>query len=169
MKRYVWSIIVLAFVANASDFVVSERSKDSKTNLQKTNVEKSDVKKLGGKVSQDLKFELIKIKENNTTKNMLVPIESVDLTGVSRQSLVDTQLNSKDGLIIVFIDKNIDIEAFEISFNVKLKEKLQIGYYIFENNSKFSDVVLMNTILKSKQGQNVETIKPNWKMQMEKY
>jgi len=169
MKRYVWSIIVLAFVANASDFVVSERSKDSKTNLQKTNVKKLDVKKLGGKISQDLKFELIKIKENNTTKNMLVPIESVDLTGVSRQSSVDTKLNSKDGLIIVFIDKNTDIEAFQISFNVKLKEKLQIGYYIFENNSEFSDVVLMNTILKSKQNQNVETIKPNWKMQMKKY
>ena len=169
MKRYIWSVMALALVANSSEFVVVEQSKNSQVNMNKSDVKQLNVQKSEGKQNPKLNFELIKIKENNTTRSMLVPVEEIDLTGITRETAVNNKLNSKDGLLINFIDKNTNIEAFELSFNVKLKEKLQIGYYIFENNSASSDMVLMNTILASNEGENIETIKPNWKMQMKKF
>lgn len=159
MKRYICSVIILAFVANASEFVLQERSEK----IQKT------FKKIIRKRSKNVNFEFIEIKENNTTKSIPVSIEDVNSSGISRESTLDNKLNSKDGLLITLIDKNINIEAFENRFRVKLKEKLRIGYYIFENNSALNDIALMNSILNSNDGQNIETIKPNWKIKMKKY
>jgi len=178
MKRYIWSMIALVLVANASEFVVVEETKNDQRGIEKKDTQKSDMKKSDvqkierkpskGKRSRNLNFELIKVREGNSTRNMVVPIEERELTAVTRASAVASKLNSKDGFLIVFVDDG-DMEAFETRFNVKLKEKLKIGYYIFENHSKFSDIELMNTILASSEGKNIETIKPNWKMQMIKF
>ena len=178
MKRYIWSVMALAFVANASEFVVVSEIKNDQRGIEKKDAQKSDMKKSDvqkierkpskGKRSRNLNFELIKVREGNSTRNMVVPIEEREVTTLTRASALESKLNSKDGFLIVFVDDR-DIKAFEIRFNVKLKEKLQIGYYIFENHSKFSDIELMNTILASSEGKNIETIKPNWKMQMTKF
>ncbi len=164
MKRYVWSLIALAFVVNASEFVVVEESKNNQTEIKKLSIQKPRVKR-----AKNRNFELIKVREGNRTRNMIVPIEDVALTGITQQSALNSKLNSKDGLLITFKDKSIDIEAFEKKFNLKLQKKLQIGYYIFKNSSKFTDIILINSILASKEGSKIETIKPNWKMKMEKY
>ena len=159
MKRYIWSVLALALIVNASEFVVSERGVSSQKN----------VKKERGKVSKDVSFELIKVKEANRTRSMFIPIADVNLTGVARQIAIDNKLNSKDGLLITFTDEKIDIQVFEKDFGLKLKEKLRIGYYVFENNSGFNDVTVMNNILKSTQSNYIEMVKPNWKMQMRKF
>ena len=168
MRRYIWSVIALVFVANASEFVIISEKKNNQMGIKKADSQKTYMKKSKGK-RPNINFELIKIREGNSTRNMLVPIEDRDLTAITRASALNSKLNSKDGLVIAFTDKNIDIEALEAHFDIKLKNKLQIGYYIFKNNSKFSDIELMNTILNSKYGKNIDTLKPNWKMQMKKY
>jgi len=169
MRRYIWSAMALTFIVNASEFVVVEQSKNSQTNIKKSEIKKLAIQKSRATKPKNLNFKLIKVREGNRTKNMIVPIEDVTLTGITQQSALNSKLNSKDSLLITFIDKNTDIEAFEKRFNLKLQNKLQIGYYIFKNSSKFSDIVLMNSILASKEGANIETIKPNWKMEMKKY
>lgn len=64
------------------------------------------------------------------------------------------------GIIVKFIDdKRIDIKAFEAQFDLVLQEKLQIGYYIFKNNSSFNDFDLIEKIMQSEK--NIHTIKQN--------
>jgi len=174
MRRYIWSVVALTFMANASEFVVVKETKYNQRGMEKRDIQKSDKRKIErksskGKRSRSLNFELIKVREGNSTRNMVVPIEERDVSTVTRVSAVTSKLNSKDGFVIAFMDEKIDIEAFEKHFDIKLKEKLQIGYYIFENHSEFSDIKLMRTILSSDEGKNIETIKPNWKMQMSKF
>jgi hypothetical protein len=66
----------------------------------------------------------------------------------------------KYGLIIKFTDiENLDIEDFEAKYDLKFKEKLSIGYYIFENLSSLSDLDLIEKIIESEK--NLYTIKQN--------
>jgi len=70
----------------------------------------------------------------------------------------------KEGVIIKFIDdKKTDIKSLEETYGLKLKEKLVIGYYIFDNVSQKSDSDLVSSIISNET--NIKTIKPNWKMQ----
>ena len=69
---------------------------------------------------------------------------------------------SKDGLIIRFKDPSkINVDEFEIKYGLKFKEKLVIGYYVFENVSQNSDIQIVSTIISNEK--NVNTVKPNWK------
>ena len=173
MRQYIWSVIALAFVANASEFVVVEETTRNQRAIEKSDAQKPNSQKIvrkpsKGKRSRNLNFELIEVREGNSTKNMVVPIEEREVTVFRRVFFINGILSSKEGFLIVFVDDS-KIAAFETRFDVKLKEKLQIGYYIFENHSNFSDVELMNMILSSSEGKNIETIKPNWKMKMRKF
>jgi hypothetical protein len=64
-------------------------------------------------------------------------------------------------VIVSFLDtKILSISEFETKYGLKLKEKLVIGYYIFENVSDRSDTEIMSAIIKNET--NVKTVKPNW-------
>jgi hypothetical protein len=71
--------------------------------------------------------------------------------------------DSKDGVIVSFKDDSkVSLEAFERKYGLKFKKKLIIGYYIFENNSKMSDIDIVSAIINDES--NIKTVKPNWKM-----
>ena len=55
---------------------------------------------------------------------------------------------SNNGFIIDF-KKGADIDKFALKYHLKLKKKMQIGLYIFNNNSNKSDLVLLQDILKN--------------------
>jgi len=72
------------------------------------------------------------------------------------------QLNSKEGIIVSFKNPSqITISEFETKYELKLKTKLVIGYYIFQNISKYSDVQIVGNIIENET--NIQTVKPNWK------
>jgi len=159
MKKTIGSLIALTLLVNGSEFVVHEQGQSVKQHTKKSL----------GKRPKTLNFEFVQVRENNETKNMLVPVEDVNQSGITQRLAIDNKLNSKDGLLITFTDKSMEIEAFSKKFELEFKEKLKIGYYVFVNNSSLSDMRLMQRILASSEGEKVETIKPNWKMQMKRF
>lgn len=73
------------------------------------------------------------------------------------------QLTSKEGIVLTFKDPSqVSISELEAKYELKLKTKLVIGYYIFENISKKSDVEIVESIIEEEA--NIKTVKPNWKM-----
>ena len=73
-----------------------------------------------------------------------------------------TAVEPKEGVIVSFADSTIlSISEFETKYGIKLKEKLVIGYYIFENVSDRSDAEIISKIIENES--NVKTVKPNWK------
>ncbi len=159
MKKTIGSLMVLTLLVNGSEFVVHEQGQNVKQHTKKSLLKRP----------KHLNFEFVEVREDNRTKNILVPIEDVNQSGITQRLAIDNKLNSKDGLLIKFSDNSIEISLFEKLFNVTLKEKLRIGYYVFMNNSSLSDMALIQKILASSEGKNIETIKPNWKMQMGKF
>jgi len=64
------------------------------------------------------------------------------------------------GLILKFSDESrLNIASFERKYAIKLKKKLTIGYYIFENNSALNDYDLIENIIENEP--NLHTIKHN--------
>jgi hypothetical protein len=90
--------------------------------------------------------------------------ESGKIHTLKIQTSNSKKLTSKDGLILKFSTDSVAIEAFEKEFNLKFIKKLQIGYYIFENQSTWSDFELIDKILESDSALSIRTIRPNWKM-----
>jgi hypothetical protein len=92
-------------------------------------------------------------KENNNTQE----------SSKNKMGIYSTKMQeSKNGLIISFTDPSkINIDEFEIQYGLKLKKKLNIGYYIFENVSENSDMQIVSTIISNEK--SVKTVKPNWK------
>ena len=90
----------------------------------------------------------IHIPKVNTTKNAVYSAK---------------QLSANNGILVSFkkVDANT-ISDFETKYQVKLKTKMAIGYYIFENVSKDSDVALIADVMKDTS--NIQSLKPNWKM-----
>lgn len=77
-------------------------------------------------------------------------------------TLSTKQTLSKKGIVIAFKKSStIDIDAFEIKYGLKLKKKLVIGYYIFQNISDKEDMEIVSSIMKNEK--NVKTVKPNLK------
>lgn len=73
-----------------------------------------------------------------------------------------SKIAPKEGVMVSFADNAVlSISEFETKYGLKLKEKLAIGYYIFENISDKSDTEIINDIINSES--NVRTVKPNWK------
>ena len=115
---------------------------------------------------QKAKYQEVQIKDNGVNQTILVEVKK-NLEGNSSLSVeteVNSELSSKDGLIVDFYINPNSLDEFESTFNIKIKEKLKIGYYIFENNSQLSDILLIESILKSDNQNLIKTIRPNWKM-----
>lgn len=67
----------------------------------------------------------------------------------------------KKGVIVSFYTtEELSISEFETAYGLKFKEKLQIGYYIFDNVSDKSDTQIISEIITNET--NVKTVKPNW-------
>jgi len=108
----------------------------------------------------DKHYSEVMILDKGVKRIILIPKES-NLT--SKMSTYDvTKTESKEGVIVSFIDTTIlSISGFETNYGLKLKEKLVIGYYIFENVSEKSDTEIISEIINNEK--NVKTVKPNWK------
>lgn len=66
--------------------------------------------------------------------------------------------NNKTSIMIKFNTKDIEkIKKFEIKYNLKLINKLSIGYFIYESNKNTLELIsqLLNENL-------IKTLKPNW-------
>lgn len=69
---------------------------------------------------------------------------------------------SKKGIVLAFKKSSkVDIFELERKYGLKLKKKLVIGYYIFENVSDRDDMEIVSSIITNEK--NVKTVKPNWK------
>jgi len=100
------------------------------------------------------------IMEKGVKRKVLIPNTS---SKYSVSSSTDARVSAKKGVLIMFDDpKNIDIAAFEAKYGLTFVTKMRIGYYLFKNSSKYSDITLIDNILSSEK--HVITIKPNWKM-----
>lgn len=66
------------------------------------------------------------------------------------------------GIIVEFKkDSKVNVAQFAKKYNLKLKKKLIIGYYIFSNKSSLPDVKLISKI--SQESRDIiETVRPNW-------
>lgn len=120
------------------------------------NIEKKDSHKVLVQQKQ-LKteaYEKIQIKERGKIRTLKIQMSN------------SKKLTSKDGLILKFSTNAVAIEAFEKEFNLEFIKKLQIGYYIFENQSTLSDLKLIDKILESDSASSIQTIRPNWKMEV---
>ena len=90
-----------------------------------------------------------KIKDGGIVRNISIPV-------------IKYRDNNSVGIIVKFTSNQIDLERFEVIYQLTLKEKLSIGYYIFNNNSTLTDIDLVGKILENEN--NIETIKPNQKL-----
>jgi len=94
-------------------------------------------------------------------RTVLIPKD--DTVKKQMSSMKAEQAVSKDGIIVSFKDSSkVLIRAFEEKYKLKLQHKLHIGYYIFTNVSKLSDIRIVEDIIQNET--NVETVKPNWEM-----
>lgn len=65
-------------------------------------------------------------------------------------------------LIVAFKKgSKVNLSDFAQKYNLKLKKKLVIGYYIFLNESSMTDIELIEKISKENRA-IVKTIRPNW-------
>ena len=112
------------------------------------------------KVNRDQNCTEVFIMENGVKRKVLIPNESSK--NKLRTSKVN-QVSAKDGVLIMFDDaSNVNIVEFESRYGLTFVTKMRIGYYVFKNSSKYSDVTIIDQILSNETG--VVTIKPNWKM-----
>jgi len=88
--------------------------------------------------------------------------ESNQSTGKNKSTTYSSKANISTDGIILRMKKNslLNIADFEIQYGLKFKEKLSIGYYIFENVSGKSDVEVVRAILENEK--NIDSVKPNW-------
>lgn len=66
------------------------------------------------------------------------------------------------GIVVAFKkDAKVDIEQFANRYDLELKKKLLIGYYVFVNKSALSDIELIYKISKENRD-TIKTVRPNW-------
>ncbi len=106
------------------------------------------------KLPQSVTKSLI-IKDNGIKSVIEIPLN---------KKLRSSVASKKEGILVDFSDDFLDTQKFADEFNISLKEKLSIGYYIFENSSNLNDEKLIEEILLSNYQKNIKTIRPNWKM-----
>lgn len=100
--------------------------------------------------------ETITVLDKGVKRQIAIPINSSKQTNSAQQS------DTKDGVIVVFKNPaTVSISEFETKYGLKLKSKLVIGYYIFENISSMNDVSIVSDIIANEN--SVKTVKPNWK------
>jgi hypothetical protein len=90
--------------------------------------------------------------------------------GIERKIYINSKNDPRSvirekGIIVSFKSNDIDISNFASKYKLKLKKRLSAGYYIFINNSKYTDIDLIKKI--SKESKDiVKTIRPNWGLGM---
>jgi len=110
--------------------------------------------------STEENYRTFTVLDKGVKRTMVIPKESRFEGKMSPYSA--TQNEAQEGIVIQFADpETVNIEAFEEKYQLKLVSKMVIGYYIFENRSKLSDIALIEKILKEESG--IKTLKPNWK------
>lgn len=104
-------------------------------------------------------YRVFTILDKGVKRTILIPKESRFEGKMSPYSA--KQIEAQEGIVIQFAaPETVDIEAFEAKYRLKLISKMVIGYYIFKNQSKLSDIALIEKILKEETG--IKTLKPNW-------
>jgi len=88
---------------------------------------------------------------------------SVPDINVKARYISDTSDNR--GIIVLFKSSSVDIKKFSNEYNLKLKKRLSIGYYIFKNESNLNDIELISKITKEEKN-IIKTIRPNWALGM---
>lgn len=98
--------------------------------------------------------------EDGVKREIRLSEESVEKSMYQRTTKV---VAKKEGVVVRFKTVSKDtVGKFESKYQLKLRKKLRIGYYIFDNLSKYSDEEVVRTILKDLH--NIQTVRPNWKM-----
>lgn len=109
----------------------------------------------------DNSYTKVIVMDKGIKRTVLIPKE--DTVKNKMNPMKAEQAVSKDGVIVSFKDSSqASINAFETKYKLKLQHKLLVGYYIFTNVSKLTDVQIVEEIIKNET--NIETVKPNWKM-----
>lgn len=70
------------------------------------------------------------------------------------------QLSSQKGIIVSFKNPPVSVVDMEEKYGLKLQKKLLTGYYIFQNVSQYSDIQIVERMMKNET--NLKTVKPNW-------
>lgn len=99
--------------------------------------------------------KIITIIDNGVERKISVPAKA---DGAQARMVA----SKSNGIIVAFKKgAKVDITAFTNKYQLQLKKRLSIGYYIFINNSMRSDLELMSTIQKENRDR-LKTIRPNW-------
>ncbi len=70
---------------------------------------------------------------------------------------------TQNGVLVAFKNTSLlSVSEFETRYGLKLKSKMAIGYYVFENRSGRDDAEIITDIIAH--GNNVKTVKPNWRL-----
>ena len=162
MKNIITALVLCGGLLSASDnFIIVDRGVVE-------NITTAKVQALAA--TEQKEYVKVKVKDGGVERTILVEkkesvkeVNLVNSASEQKSSELD-KLNSKVGFIVKFKDNISDIDAFMAKFDIKLKEKLSIGYYIFENTSNDSDIVLMQNILSDEIANKIDTIRVNWPM-----
>jgi len=110
--------------------------------------------------------EYIKVKENPNDYIQKIIKENEHIRKINISKDKYRTFDKKEGLILSFNNQNINsIDDLEDKYSIKLKYKLSIGYYIFDNNSDLDDIELVEKIIQNEN--NIKSIKPNWKLNVQ--
>lgn len=113
------------------------------------------------KEDRDQNYTKVTIMEKGVKRKVLIPNDNTVKNRANTYSL--KQATAKEGVLIKFKNpSSVNISEFELKYGLRLKTKMRIGYYVFENVSKFSDIKILENILTNES--NIVTVKPNWKM-----
>lgn len=101
--------------------------------------------------------EVVTVIDNGVERKINIPTVNSNV-----QARMIGAKKETSGLIVAFKkDANVDVAEFAKKYNLQLKKKLIIGYYIFVNESTMSDIKLLSKI--SKESRDIiKTIRPNW-------
>jgi len=102
--------------------------------------------------------EVATIIDNGVERKINLPTVSSNL----QARMVIGKRKEAPGIVVSFKkDAKVNIAQFAKKYNLKLKKKLIIGYYIFANKSSLPDVKLIYKI--SQESKNIiKTVRPNW-------
>lgn len=122
------------------------------------------------KSEESINYDFITILDNGVKRK--VKVLKTDIPNTSEPALrtykATTNATTNSGVIVSFKDTNtLSLDEFEKKYNLELKTKMLIGYYIFYNKSSKSDVEIVSEIIQNET--NVRTVKPNWKSNMKTY
>jgi len=104
--------------------------------------------------------KVVTIIDNGVERQIFIP-DTAQKKNIKARMVGDSS-SAPAGIMVAFKKgAKIDIKNFEKKYNLKLKKKLLIGYYIFNNNSDMSDLELIAKISKNSKTK-IKTIRPNW-------